>query len=144
VARYRGRISGPLWDRIDLRVEVPRQEATELLPAPEPASQVDKGRGARAPAQEELQQRVAVARTLQQRRAGRLNARLPVQSLATDCLLDGEARTVLERCQKPWRLTGRGLHRILRVARTIADLESSERLRAAHVAEAVQFHRPMV
>jgi magnesium chelatase family protein len=86
---------------------------------------------------------VAVARTLQQCRAGCLNARLPVQRLSVDCALDSESRKKLEQCQKPMKLTGRGLHRILRVARTIADLEACTMLREAHVAEAIQFHRPM-
>jgi magnesium chelatase family protein len=150
IERYRGRISGPLWDRIDLRVEVRRQEMKELLPGlQDPAiaavSSVDRaGAGVSLPTHAELQRQVLVARALQQRRAACLNSRLPVQRLAIDCTLDEESRGVLERCQQRVKLTGRGLHRVLRVARTIADLDGCRVLRQAHVAEAVQFHRPMV
>ncbi len=96
------------------------------------------------PTHVELKRQVVVARSHQQRRAGCLNARLPVQRLAVDCALDNAARKKLEDCQTLVKLTGRGLHRILRVARTIADLEACTTLREVHVAEAIQFHRPMV
>jgi magnesium chelatase family protein len=121
----------------------------ELLPglcAPAACASPPSGPGnaVATPTHVELQRRVAVARTQQQCRASSLNARLPVQRLAEDCALDSESRKVLEQCQQPMKLTGRGLHRILRVARTIADLEACSTLQAAHVAEAIQFHRPMV
>lgn len=147
IDRYRARISGPLWDRIDLRVEVPRQDLDDLLGAlPAPDSDAGDGEAAQPRiahlTQQEARRQVAVARAQQQRR-GCLNVRLPVQRLALECAIDGRARRVLHDSQTLASLTGRGLHRILRVARTIADMEQSAVLREAHVAEAIQFHRPM-
>lgn len=140
VERYRGRLSGPLLDRIDLRVDVPRQQLDELLPGdvPDLAAAVPPGfRHA------ELQQQVRVARARQQRRAGCLNARLPVSRLREDCVLDAEARALFERAKEKLAVSGRGLHRILRVARTAADMAGAGLIGAPHLAEAMQLRRPL-
>jgi magnesium chelatase family protein len=126
IAAYRGRLSGPLLDRIDLHVEVGRVaiEAIESgAVAPEDTATVAR--------------RVAVARDVQCRRQPRLNARLDAEELATLCRIDGAARELLGRAMRQLGLSARAYHRILRVARTIADLARSDSVRAEHVAEAV-------
>jgi magnesium chelatase family protein len=84
---------------------------------------------------------VHAARARQQRRAGCLNARLGVADLAGHCALDVAGTRLLAAGAERLGLSGRGLHRVLRVARTIADLEACESIQAAHVAEALQLRR---
>jgi magnesium chelatase family protein len=118
---YLGRISGPLMDRFDLRVEVPPVSFQDLdLPA--------SGEGSAAVAE-----RVASARTTQARRydEGRL-----LEEVAEPC---AEGRELLSKVAARIGLSARGYHRVLRVARTIADLDASERVRRPHVAEAVSY-----
>jgi magnesium chelatase family protein len=133
VARYRSRISGPLLDRIDIRVEVARPSMIEMrgldTPPTGPANAVCST------------QQIAAAQLRQQQRAGCLNARLPVRRLAADCALGPAATLLLERSVVPLALTGRGLHRLLRISRTIADLAESEQIAAEHLAEAIQLRR---
>jgi magnesium chelatase family protein len=133
VARYRSRISGPLLDRIDIRVEVARPSMLEMrgldIPPTDPANAVCST------------QQIAAAQLRQQQRAGCLNARLPVRRLATDCALGPAATQLLERSVAPLALTGRGLHRLLRISRTIADLAESGQIEAEHLAEAIQLRR---
>lgn len=140
IERYRARLSGPLWDRIDLRVEMPRQVVSELLPG-EPSNNTPA-----TPMEarhEAVVRQVALARARQERRAGCLNARLPVSKLAGDCALDSSARALFERAKDRLAVSGRGLHRILRVARTAADLDEAEVIGASHLAEAIQLRRPL-
>lgn len=120
--RYLRRLSGPLLDRIDLLTWV-RRPAPELLEQPGPQS-------------EEVAERVARARERQQARQGCLNAALPVEQLGAGLALHPEARELLDRAMQQGALSLRALHRIQRVARTIADLEASEGVGAAHVAAA--------
>ncbi|MCC7461043.1 MAG: YifB family Mg chelatase-like AAA ATPase [Gammaproteobacteria bacterium] len=155
IARYRGRISGPLLDRIDLVIEVPRVAMAELLPgaAPvaataatppglTPASGAAAASAGRPPmSAAALRAQVIAARERQQRRAGSLNARLGVAELATHCALDAAGTRLLAMGAEKLRLSGRGLHRVLRVARTIADLEGYETIATAHLAEALQLRR---
>ncbi len=129
---YMGRISGPLMDRFDLRVEVPPVAFTDLdLPATgETSAQVAT--------------RVAAARETQQVRfAGssdvRLNADAEGAALEEIAKPDAESRALIARVADRFGLTARGYHRILRVARTIADLDGSEEMGQPHVAEAVSF-----
>ncbi len=131
VAQYRGRLSGPLLDRIDLRVEVPRQmfaDMQQYRDRDETADPVGL---------------VADARQLQMKRGGGLNCNIPVQRLADDCPLDAAARRLYERSVDQLQLSGRGMHRLLRVSRTIADLAGSDRITAEHLAEAIQLRRPI-
>jgi magnesium chelatase family protein len=137
IDRYRARISGPLLDRIDIRVTVARQTAEELMPAQAAADTVHGLQG------EAPRLQVCAARQRQWLRAGCLNARLPPARLASDCVIDLAARALLQRSQQSLKLTGRGLHRLLRLARTIADLESSDTLGCTHVAEAISLRRPL-
>ncbi len=132
IERYCGRISGPLLDRIDIRIEVQRpsigeMQAREALPLPEAAV-------CSVP-------QICAARVRQQQRAGCLNARLPVPRMAHDCRLEPAAAALLERSATALALTGRGLHRLLRLGRTIADLAESTEIAAAHLAEAIQLRR---
>lgn len=128
VARYRGRLSGPLLDRIDLQVFVPRVER-ELLLAPAAGSESSATVRARAIA----------ARERQTRRAGKPNARLSVKEIERDCALDMAAKALVEAAMARLGLSARGLHRVLKVARTIADLESAAAIESRHLAEALRY-----
>ncbi|MBK5924721.1 AAA family ATPase [Rhodovulum sulfidophilum] len=129
---YLGRISGPLMDRFDLRIEVPPVAFRDLdLPASgESSAQVAK--------------RVAAARALQNARFEhaprvRVNAEAEGALLEDVAAPDAEGRALLLRAAERFRLTARGYHRVLRVARTIADLDGADRVARPHVAEAVNF-----
>jgi len=126
VRAYRARVSGPLLDRIDLRVEVAAMAFAQLGgPAGEASASVA--------------QRVAGARDLQRQRQGRLNGELRTAALRRFAEPDAEARSVLEAAVDRLGVTGRGHDRLLRVARTLADLEGDPRVGGRHVAEALQF-----
>ena len=129
---YLGRISGPLMDRFDLRVEVPPVAYTDLdLPASGETSA-------------QVAQRVTAARDVQARRFAdhpnmRVNADAEGAKLEEIATPDTESRDLLARVAERFGLTARGYHRVLRVARTIADLDKSTDVRRPHVAEAVSY-----
>ena len=128
VRRYRSRISGPLLDRIDLHVEVPRLPAHELRPdAPE------------GEASASIRARVEASRALQQARSGRCNAQLDQAATTAHCRLRAAEQQLLERAIESLQLSARAMHRILRVARTIADLDGSADILAPHLAEALTY-----
>jgi magnesium chelatase family protein len=134
IARYRARISGPLLDRIDLRIEVPTVPSAELLGDAQPASPANSSR--------HVAERVRVARDLQLRRAAKLNAELSGEELESQCKLDRRCRLLLSRARARLALSARGLHRVLRIARTVADLEDHPgAVGATHLAEALQLRR---
>jgi magnesium chelatase family protein len=124
--RYRRRVSGPLLDRIDLHVDVPAVPCDRLQGA---------GTG-ETTAQVSL--RVGEAR-VRQRERGSQNARLRGGELRRHCALDASAREVLAQAARRLGLSARAHDRILRVARTIADLEGAARVEARHLLEAVQY-----
>ena len=128
--RYRARLSGPIRDRIDLQVLVPRPAPGELLRPAVPAE-----------GSAQVRQRVLEARARQaaRRPSGLLNGALTGTQLRRDARLDDESSELLERAAERLHLSGRAVHRVLRVARTIADLDAAEGIRASHVAEALQF-----
>jgi magnesium chelatase family protein len=129
VTRYRGRISGPLLDRIDLTVEV-AAPAAEALSLTAPATDA---------AAAALRESIAAARERQRSRQGQPNALLDARGIARHCAPTREAQALLARALSTMALSARGYHRIAKVARTIADLAGRESVEGAHVAEAIGF-----
>ena len=132
VARYRARLSGPLLDRIDLHVEVPALPDAELM-AP------DMGEASAA-----IRARVGVARGRQLARQGKANALLDNAGVELHCRADAAAEALLKQAIARLGLSARAYHRILKMARTLADLAGLETIGAAQVAEAVQYRRAAV
>jgi magnesium chelatase family protein len=126
IQRYLGKISGPLLDRIDLHIEVPAVPYQELRGKAEGATSA------------EMRARVEEARRLQQSR-GFYNAQIPVGQLRKLCALDEAGERTLEMAVRRMGLSARAHDRILKVARTIADLDHSSCVTAKHLAEAVQY-----
>ena len=132
VDTYRQRISGPMLDRIDLIVEVPAvpYEDLHLRREAEPSSEVKK--------------RVNAARTVQRKRygnGGMTNARMGAQELRRYCALDDSANMLLRNAFVRLGMTARSYDRVVKVARTIADLEGSDTIKFEHVAEAINYRR---
>jgi magnesium chelatase family protein len=134
MAQYQARISGPMLDRIDLRIEVPAVTAADLI-LPPPAE------GSR-----ETSVRVAAARALQgERFAGRglpastTNATCPATLIEVVASPDVEGAALIRQAAESMRLSARGFHRTLRVARTLADLDGEAQVRRLHLAEALSY-----
>jgi len=131
IARYRGRLSGPLRDRLDLTVEAPAVPVDTLRStAPGESSAA-------------VRARVVAARTRQEARYGhdgiRTNAGLTPKLMAQHCTIDREAGRLLDTAIRRLALSARGYDRVRKVARTVADLAGADRIEAEHVAEALQF-----
>ena len=129
VARYRAKLSGPLLDRIDLMVEVPAVMESELT-----------ARGDGEPSHA-VRGRVAATRAMQLERQGKANAHLTPDEIDAHCLPDGNGAQLLKRAMAQFSLSARAYHRILKVARTIADLAGAPHVGSAHVAEAIHYRR---
>jgi magnesium chelatase family protein len=129
IERYQSRISGPLLDRIDLFVHVPRLTRQELR-----GGEVGETSG-------EIRARVAAAREAQLARQGVSNATLAGRELRVACTLGGDAETLFSRAIDRMELSGRAHDRVLRVSRTIADLAGDEQIAIEHVAEALNYRR---
>jgi magnesium chelatase family protein len=132
INRYRSRISGPLLDRIDIQVQVPAVKFTDLAAAA-------GGEGSR-----ELRARVRAAREGQQRRFAKsrstfANAQMSPRLVKEHCVLGPEAQRLLEAAMERLGLSARAYTRILKIARTIADLEGAADISPAFVAEAIQY-----
>lgn len=130
IRRYRARISGPLMDRIDLHVEVPRLPPADLRPD---AASGESSAIVRA--------RVEQAREVQHGRAGKTNAQLTQSEMSVVCRLSANDQLLLEGAIEALQLSARSMHRILRVARTIADMAGSERILSQHLTEALGYRR---
>lgn len=132
VRRYRGRVSGPLLDRIDLQVEVPQVDFKELTKS---------GRAGESSAA--VRERVMTARERQRRRlAGtglHANAELGARQIAEHCRIDGATEAHLAKIVQKRGISARGVHRILRVARTLADLGGRDQIERQHVQCAIDF-----
>jgi magnesium chelatase family protein len=134
IQRYVGRISGPLLDRIDIHIDVPAVRFKELagtLSGPEPESSAA------------IRERVTCARNLQHERLQRegifSNAQMTPRLIRRYCRIDAESERMLEAAMARLGLSARAYDRILKVSRTIADLERSDEIRSSHVAEAVGY-----
>ena len=130
VRRYRNKISGPLLDRIDLQIEVPAVDYREL------------SSDRRGEPSEIIRERVKEARAIQERRyhrAGKLNAHLSAAEMRKFCALDQEGRRLLEQAAQKLNLSARAYHRVLKVARTIADMAQEEKILPSHLLEAIQY-----
>ncbi len=129
VARYRARISGPLLDRIDLHVEVPALREDELTAA------------ATGESSAAVRARVAAARERQLARQYKTNAELGSREVDAYCMPDAAGTELLRQAMCRLNLSARAYHRVLKVARSIADLAGSETILRVHIAEAIQYRR---
>ena len=129
IARYRGRVSGPLADRVDIKLEVPAPRDADLMaPGATESSEV-------------IRQRVFNAHRRQIERQGTPNALLGTREIDKLCATDKEGDQLLRHALARLLLSARAYHRVLRVGRTIADLAGEAAIRAAHIAEAIQYRR---
>jgi magnesium chelatase family protein len=135
IHRYRGRVSGPLLDRIDLRIEVPAVPA-EALAAAISGKEHD---GDATETSATVRAQVTAARDRQQFRQGKPNGRLTPREVDAHCALDAPGTALLAQAMTRLSLSARAYHRILKVARTIADLASVDTIQAPQVAEAVGY-----
>ncbi len=125
--RYRSKISAPFLDRIDLQIEVPR------------LSREDLHKPATGESSEQVRERVVKARERQIQRQEKANIALSNQEIELYCKLNKQNETLLEQVMDKFKLSARGYHRILKVARTIADLAGSENIQTQHLSEAVSY-----
>jgi magnesium chelatase family protein len=130
VAKYRGKISGPLMDRIDIQVEVGR-----------PPKEVLRASARKGEPSGDVAERVAIARQRQLQRDGRCNARLKGKALEKHCDLNGASLELLEDAMDKFNLSARAYQRVQRVARTISDLVDAQDIAVSHVAEALSLRR---
>jgi magnesium chelatase family protein len=129
IARYRGRVSGPLADRIDIKLEVPPPRESELVaPVAGESSEV-------------IRARVEAAKQVQMSRQGKPNALLGTREIDRHCATDREGDQLLRHALARLLLSARAYHRVLRVARSIADLAGKSTIAAEHIAEAIQYRR---
>jgi magnesium chelatase family protein len=131
IQRYLARISGPLLDRIDIHIDVPPLKHRELGGEP-------SGESSAA-----IRERVQRARQIQQERFRRskayCNAQMSTRQIRKHCQVEGEAKGLLDLAMERLGLSARAYDRILKVARTVADLEGAEGIQASHIAEAIQY-----
>ena len=131
IRRYRGRVSGPLLDRIDIHLEVPRVPQAELRadegPMPEDT--------------ETVRNRVIAARAVAVARAGKPNSQLNASEVTRFCALSVRDHSLLDRLVEKCGLSARAYHRILKLARTIADLAGTDQIVSVHLSEAVSMRR---
>jgi magnesium chelatase family protein len=134
ITKYQKRISGPLLDRIDIHIEVPRVEYQKL------------SSDCLGESSETIRKRVQVARDRQRNRFLKTessnivcNADMRVAEIRQFCKLDEAGESLIRAAMGQMNLSARGYHRVLKLARTIADLAGSEQIQAAHLAEALQY-----
>ena len=132
VQRYRSRLSGPMLDRIDLQIEVPRLTEAELL-----------NKDFKSESSETIRARVVKARKLQSARYKGFgiftNSELTPDLIKKFCKLDEKSETLLKTAIARFNLSGRAYDRIVKLARTIADLDNSENIESSHIAQALQY-----
>jgi magnesium chelatase family protein len=130
VQRYQNKLSGPFLDRIDMHINVPAL-AHDALQENRHNSETS----------EVVKQRVIEARWRQQRRRKHLNAQLTHREIEQDCRLAASDQALLEKTMNKLRLSARAYHRILKLARTIADLEQSEQIAQTHLIESISYRQ---
>ena len=132
INRYRAKLSGPLLDRIDIHIDVARLDEEELLE-----------QNIEAESSVEIRKRVAKARELQLERYKNegifTNSELNPKLIRKYCKISSEVKTMLKNAAKSFNLSGRGFDRILKISRTIADLDNSNDIQVSHLAQALQF-----
>jgi magnesium chelatase family protein len=131
VMRYRARVSGPLLDRIDMHLEVPRV-SHEVLRKGSPDGEESSG---------QIRARVVAARNLAVARSGKANSALTAKEVKLVCVLSEQSHRILEQAMDKFGLSHRAYHRILKLARTIADLAGSEHIETAHLSEAISYRK---
>jgi magnesium chelatase family protein len=131
VSRYRNKVSGPLLDRIDLFVEVAR-----------PKQIVIPGTGQPGEPSTAVRERVVAAHSIQIERQGVANARLEASGMKRHCRLRAEDESFVANAAQQLSLSPRGCQRVLKVARTIADLDGAKNIEQNHLAEAIGFRQP--
>lgn len=129
IAKYKRKLSGPLMDRIDLFVEVPPLKYEKLVEK-EDVSYVEK-----------IKERVEKARQIQKERfkKEKTNSEMSLSEIKKFCEIDSRSQTILKKLIDSGRLSARGYHKVLKVARTIADLEEKEKIASENIAEALMF-----
>ncbi|MGB5538705.1 MAG: YifB family Mg chelatase-like AAA ATPase, partial [Gammaproteobacteria bacterium] len=128
IQRYRNRISGPLLDRIDMHVEVPR------LP-------IEHMHGRKGEGSSVVRERVTRTRDVQLQRNGTLNSQLSNNQMDEVCALSKPDRQLLQQAMEKLQLSARAYHRILKLARTIADMDESAAIKTSHLGEAINYRR---
>jgi len=130
IARYHQKISGPLLDRIDMHLEIPRVPIDKLQSLEQTG-----------PSSAETRKRVQKARTVQYKRlgTGRTNSVMTARETSTHCVIDTKTQEFLRTVVERMKLSARGYHRVLKVSRTIADLDNAKEITLDHIAEAVQY-----
>ncbi len=131
VSRYRGRLSGPLLDRIDIHIDVPRVDPESL----------QQGRSASGDDSHTTRQRVEQARERQMVRNGCANSMLQGEAIRQHCSPLASADRLMRRAMEQLGLSARAYHRILKLARTIADLAGSDHIESAHIGEAIGYRQ---
>lgn len=131
IVRYQKKISGPLLDRIDIHMEVPRVKYEKLADA------------SKAETSENVKKRIEAARIVQNKRFAKTkiktNSEMSSREVREYCKLESEAEKIMARAVESMKLSARVYHRLLKLARTIADLENSENIKPNHIAEALQY-----
>jgi len=134
IRKYRARISGPILDRIDLHVQVPAVEADKLTSDQLSVNQLSS---------RVIREKVVLARKMQEVRFGSdglyTNSQMHNKHVKKYCKLDGETLRILKLAVEKWDLSARAYFRLIKVARTIADLDESENIGVKHMAEALQY-----
>ena len=134
VSRYRNKLSGPLLDRIDLQIEVSPQSTATIL---EPAIQNEN----KSEHSENIRNTVIEVRDKQLYRQGKINSKLQPTELHEVCQLSQTEKTFVSRICDKLNYSARAVHRILKVARTLADMDSAIQVQQPHLAEAIQYRK---
>jgi magnesium chelatase family protein len=127
ITKYRNKVSGPLLDRIDIHIEVPAVKYKEMAG------------DSTGESSEKIRSRVESARVIQRERFGHVNARMFPREIKQHCGLDDGSQELLKMAMTELNLSARAYDRILKVSRTIADLDGSERIQTPHISEAIQY-----